>query len=218
MLWISMACHTPKFLMLPNPLPNACTSSRLTFPDSFNNSLVKQLTSDILRTKELRQSESLLKCMNNHSFALFIVVQIVTEVWFVHHRLLHEMCLLSSTPVSILHTHLRGRIWPCVVSWLQQTYGGNGWECSNIETICYCMGNYALLKNKTKTENPARNIQLRAFAEFTTPFIQLKTFFYLELNLYISDQLNILTKLKYFLTSEVYKNHPACKIGKFLRK
>lgn len=26
------------------------------------------------------------------------------------------------------------------------------------------MGNYALLKNKTKTENPARNIQLRAFA------------------------------------------------------
>lgn len=41
-------------------------------------------------------------------------MQIVTEVWSVRHRLLHEVWLLSSTPVSILHTHLRaefGHVW-----------------------------------------------------------------------------------------------------------
>ena len=36
------------------------------------------------------------------------------EIWFICHRLLQEVCLLSSTPVNILHTHLRaefGHVW-----------------------------------------------------------------------------------------------------------
>lgn len=145
--------------MLPIPQLKACASLHTAFPKSFNNSFVKKLISEIFRAKELLQSESLLKCINNHSFGLFTVVQRLTGAWFEDHRLLDEMCLFSSTPESVLCTLMaKGRIWPCVVSRLQQTYGKNGWECSNIETICCCMGNYALLKNKTKTENPARNI------------------------------------------------------------
>lgn len=101
-------------LMLPIPQFNACTSLHTTFLKSFNSSFVKQLISEILRTKELLKPESFLKCINNYSFALFIIVQIVTGAWFEDHRLLHEMCLFSSTPVSVLCAHLRaefGHVW-----------------------------------------------------------------------------------------------------------
>lgn len=100
--------------MLPVPQFNACTSLHTTFLKSFNSSFVKQLISEILRTKELLKPESFLKCINNYSFALFIIVQIVTGAWFEDHRLLHEMCLFSSTPVSVLCAHLRaefGHVW-----------------------------------------------------------------------------------------------------------
>lgn len=93
---------------------NACLPSHTTFPKSFNNFFVEQLISDIFREKELLQSQSFLKYINNHTFAPFIIVQIVTEAWFVGHRSPCEMCLFSSTPVSILCAHLRtefGHLW-----------------------------------------------------------------------------------------------------------
>ena len=100
--------------MLPIPQLKACASLHTAFPKSFNNSFVKKLISEIFRAKELLQSESLLKCINNHSFGLFTVVQRLTGAWFEDHRLLDEMCLFSSTPESVLCTHLRaefGHVW-----------------------------------------------------------------------------------------------------------
>lgn len=100
--------------MLPIPQLKACASLHTAFPKSFNNSFVKKLISEIFRAKELLQSESLLKCINNHSFGLFTIVQRLTGAWFEDHRLLDEMCLFSSTPESVLCTHLRaefGHVW-----------------------------------------------------------------------------------------------------------
>ena len=100
--------------MLPIPQLKACASLHTDFPKSFTNSFVKQLISEIFRAKELLHSESLLKCINNQSFALFIIVQRLIGAWFEDHRLLYEMCLFSSTPKSILCAHLRaefGHVW-----------------------------------------------------------------------------------------------------------
>lgn len=99
-------------LRLPIPQLSALPSSHTAFL-SFNNSFVTQF-SEILRAKDFLQSESLLKCINNHSSVPFIIVQIVTETWFEDHRLLHEMGLFPSTPVSVLSAHWRaefGYVW-----------------------------------------------------------------------------------------------------------
>lgn len=97
----------------PHP-PHQCKHiSAHNFPQVFQHFFVKQLISEILRAKELLQ-ESFQKCINNHSFALFIIVHIVTEAQFKDHRLLHEICLFSSTPVSVLCAHPRaefGHVW-----------------------------------------------------------------------------------------------------------
>lgn len=88
---------------------NKSSSLHTTFPRSFNNCFVKQIISDILRDKQLQQSQSFLKYINNHTLAPLTIVQIVTEAW-----LLCEMCMFSLTPVNILCAHLRtefGHVW-----------------------------------------------------------------------------------------------------------
>lgn len=110
---VTLTCHIPNCFDAPHPPTHSMCITAHSFPQVFQQLLCQKAHLRDFQSKGA-SAESLLKCINNHSFGLFIIVQRLIGAWFEDHRLLDEMCLFSSTPESVLCAHLRaefGHVW-----------------------------------------------------------------------------------------------------------